>query len=285
MQANAGRRLQDIRWRERLLLFTRLGLLAALSLLLAQPRRHQLPPQGPPRWILLDPNAAPAAASLARFHTLQTAGYVPHLLTPGLPVFSQLPHPSAVPVTPDLWSLLREADATLPAGSTLAVFSPALLPSLRGLRPALRAKVEWVETPDSAEDIFHVWISSFRPATVSTQPPSVTIGTSDATATRFAASPPADWKLETRPDAARLLSPDGHAAPWTAVLPSTPLSVLVLHDATRTRRRPLPYRRASCRRFNHRSSPRSPLCPHRRRPRLPSHPLIGPSGSPLLRFR
>ena len=48
----------------------------------------------------------------------------------------------------DVWSLLREADATLPAGSAVAVFSPGRLASLQGVRPTLtHVRTEWVDTP------------------------------------------------------------------------------------------------------------------------------------------
>ena len=232
LQAHAGRRLHDLRWRERLLLLVRLCLLALLACLLARPQ-WQHPSRGPQRWVLLDPTAAPNSSALARLRTLQAAGYATHLLAPGLAVTSQLPADPHAPA-PDLWSLLREADAMLPAGSTLAIFSPNRLASLRGLRPALRAGTEWVKTSDLAGNALHVWVATVRPNTNPAQPPAVTVGVSDAAAVRFTASPPAGWKLETRSDAARLLSPTGDPAPWTTAPTPAPLSVLILHDAART---------------------------------------------------
>ncbi len=142
---NLPRRLHDLRWRERALLAMRLALLALLALLLAGPRWQRLPPRGPQRWILLDPTVSPDAGSLPRLHALQSAGYETHALAPGFPAAAE--HTQAAP---DLWSLLREADAELPAGSSLAVFSPGRLASLRGSRPALsNTRVEWVQTPDA----------------------------------------------------------------------------------------------------------------------------------------
>ena len=233
LQAHAGRRLHDLHWRERRLLLARLGLLALLAGLLARPWWQRLPPHGPQRWILLDPAAAPNASGLTRLRALQAAGYATHLLAPGLPTTAQLPADLRAAV-PDLWSLLREADAALPAGSTLAIFSPGRAASLRGNRPGLRSKVEWINTPDLAGDLPHIWISSLRPAGTPGQPPAVTFGVSDALATRFLASPPVGWKQETRPDAARLLAPNGNLTPWTPVPKTTPLSVLILHDAARS---------------------------------------------------
>lgn len=132
------RRLHDLRWRERTLLAARLGLLTLLALLLAGPRWRHAPPRAAQRWILLDPAAVPSTGSLGRLNALRAAGYELHTLAPG-------------GTAPDLWSWLREADAELPAGSSLAVFSPGRLASLRGSRPALRhCRVEWVPTPEAA---------------------------------------------------------------------------------------------------------------------------------------
>ena len=60
------RRWRDFRWREWALLLARLGLLAALALLLAHPFRQQPPFSRPQRWVLLDPAAAPGGASRER---------------------------------------------------------------------------------------------------------------------------------------------------------------------------------------------------------------------------
>ena len=74
-------------------------------------------------------------------------GVETRLLAPGFPPVSVPPGDGSAPA-PDLWSLLREADAALPAGSSLAVFSPGRLAALRGVRPALgRSRVEWIDTP------------------------------------------------------------------------------------------------------------------------------------------
>ncbi len=147
-------RPRDLRWRELVLLAVRLLLLALLALLLTRP--HWRPPSfdRPQHWALIDPNAALQGDSLARLHALQTSGYETHALAAGFPprgaggtgtrAGGSLP-------APDLWSLLREAEAGLPEGSSLAVFTPGRLASLRGDRPALsRCRVEWVVTSESA---------------------------------------------------------------------------------------------------------------------------------------
>ncbi len=143
------RRLHDLRWRERWLLAVRLVLLALLALLLAGPRWQRPPPTGARRWLLLDPNAVPAGSSLDRLRALQAAGYETRRLAPGFPFVSSGREAAAGPV-PDVWSLLREAEAELPPGSALAVFSPGRLTSLRGSRPAMQpGRVDWIETPDT----------------------------------------------------------------------------------------------------------------------------------------
>ncbi len=147
VRAHPGRRMRDLRWREWWLLAVRLALLATLAGLLAGPVWQRPPPRTPQRWVLLDPTAVLTGAALARLRSVQTGDAETHWLTAGLPAtagYGSSPHEPT-----DLWSLLREADARLPAGSTLTVFSPARLGSLRGVRPALRAKVAWVETADA----------------------------------------------------------------------------------------------------------------------------------------
>ena len=232
LQTQVGRRWHDLRWRERLLLLTRLGLLGALAFLLAGPRWTVPPSHVPARWILLDPNAAPAGPSLARLHALQAEGYSTHLLGPGFPI-AQRSIPLSSNPSPDLWSLLREADASLPQGSTLAIFSPARLTSMRGIRPALQSTVEWVKTPDVTGDTSQSWIASLRPGASLTSTPAILIGTSEAASVHFADSPPAGWKLDTRPDRVRLLSPTNETTPWTTLKTPASFSVLILHDDAR----------------------------------------------------
>ncbi len=141
------RRLQNLRWREYPLLLARLGLLTALAFLLARPVWRQPPPAHPARWALLDPAATPTGPSLDRLRALQSGGAETRLLAPGFPAVRVPPADPSAPA-PDLWSLLREADATLSAGSSLAVFSPGRLASLHGVRPVLaHLRVEWIDTP------------------------------------------------------------------------------------------------------------------------------------------
>ncbi len=138
--------LRDLRWRERALLLARLGLLTLLALLLARPMWQPTPSTRPANWVLLDHAAAPVGPSLERLHAMQAAGAETRLLAPGFPAIRS-PPADASAAAPDLWSLLREADAVLPPGSSLAVFSPGRLASLRGIRPTLtHISIEWIET-------------------------------------------------------------------------------------------------------------------------------------------
>ena len=218
--------LRHLRWRELLLLCTRLGLLAALSLLLAEPRWTTTTPAGPRRWALLDPTASLAGDAFERWHKAQADGDEFHLLLPGFPVASN--HPSSGnAVAPDLWSLLREADAELPAGSTLNVFSPGRLAALRGSRPALaHCRVEWVQTPDAANEMPRVWVLSALEKRVAA-------GRSDAHTTTFTVGVPGQplvfpahaderWRIDpgdTAPGSTHVLSredrPTNVSDPWS----------------------------------------------------------------------
>jgi hypothetical protein len=147
--ARVSRRIpRDLRWHEQLLLAARLLLLALLALMLARPHWRPASEDRPQRWALIDPTGTPEGESLARLRAVQAAGYETHQLASGFPRGTPAEHAGAP--APDLWSWLREADAGLPAGSALAVFTPGRLASLRGHRPFLpHCRVEWVMTPEN----------------------------------------------------------------------------------------------------------------------------------------
>lgn len=232
LRARAGPCWRNVRWRERLLLWVRLALLALLALLLARPFWRRDPSHTPQKWALLDPAADLGGPALARWQSLQKTGYQPHEIRAGLPVAAGVAaDAAAAPV--DLWSLLKEADAILPAGSSLAVFSPARLASLRGIRPGLRSQIEWVHTADAAGSSPEAWVQALHPAPAAGQNATPTFGRSEAAGTRFSPRPPPGWKMETRPDAVRLIDPANRASPWTSAPTSRRLKVLILHDADR----------------------------------------------------
>ncbi len=238
--------LRNLRWRELLLLGTRLGLLAALALLLAEPRWTVSPPAGPRRWALLDPTAALAGDSLGRWRAARANGDELRRLVPGFPVVADESSPAADPghaIAPDLWSLLREADAELPPGSTLEVFSPARLAALRGTRPALsHCRVEWVQTPDVTDGVAHVWVPSALEKRL-------VAGRSDARSTTYTVGALGEplvfpthederWQTDpgdAAPGSTHILSRENdpaHATDrWTVDVPPPALSVLILRDA------------------------------------------------------
>ena len=235
------RRLRNLRWRERALLAVRLALLAALALLLAGPHWRQGASNGPQRWALLDPAADVSGDAAARLRQLRGDGYTVHRLARGFP--SPEAAPASAPPS-DLWSLLREADAALPAGSTLAVFTPGRLSSLHSACPFLRhCRVEWVTTPDAAGSAARSWIESLRVSASSGTPAKgrALVGTSDAASTWFTDVPtPSGRSAPTTP--AVEFAADGFRArlslptpgPWVRAdrAPST-LRLVILHDPDR----------------------------------------------------
>ncbi len=141
--------LDRLRWRERWLLALRILLLCCAALLLARPewlRRAG----SPERWALVSADAELSGPSLERWRQALRDGYDARVLGPGLPrLGSRLPGSRAAEPE-DVWSLLREADARLAAGSSVLVFSPLRSDLLRGARPTLvHAAVAWVQTPSA----------------------------------------------------------------------------------------------------------------------------------------
>lgn len=132
-----------IRFDEWPLLIVRLLLLVLLALLLARPVLFGAASAAP--WLVVAPgvdaqqaHAAPAPANARR-----------HWLTPGFPALdAALPPDMAVPATrTPVTSLLRELDASLPAGVALTVLVPAQLDGVDGQRPVLGRPVDWRVLP------------------------------------------------------------------------------------------------------------------------------------------
>jgi len=116
------------------LLLLRLALLALLAVLLARPVLTQAPGASTSR-VLVAPGSDLAAARSA----VSLAGADWRWLAPGFPAIESQKPSARVPVA----SLLREADAALPAGATLAVVVPEQLSGLDGERPVLAHAVDW----------------------------------------------------------------------------------------------------------------------------------------------
>lgn len=129
------------RFDERLLLCLRLLLLAALALLLARPVLSGRPDATP--WLVAAPGVPAASARDAAGGDRDVRL---RWLAPGFPGLDR-PAPAApVPVA----SLLRELDATLPAGTPLTVLVPAVLDGADAQRPRLSREVDWRIVADAA---------------------------------------------------------------------------------------------------------------------------------------
>ncbi len=210
LEASESHRLKSLKLSEIPLLLLRAALVAMLVLLLAQPHWQEKPGQSeanPRGWVLVAPEIL---QNLPRAHqhlidSLAAAGNELHLLAPGLPRvmnptpqnwkppkdgslggFSRLPPLSPMVhhrVTSDenVWSLLREADALLPAHAPLWIFSSDRLTSIRGERPALHATVNW-HTVSSVRQ--NLWIHEARLTPKDSL--HLVIGFSDARQTAFA---------------------------------------------------------------------------------------------------
>lgn len=248
----AVRRLTRLQWRERLLLAVRLLLLAMLVLLLARPVWNKPPPTTPQRWALIGPDVVLEGAALRRWRELDSNGYQTRQLAPGFAKIS-LPDKGSVQdaASTDVWSYLREADAQLPEGSDVAIFSSDRVSSLRAARPVLRrVKVEWISVaPNDPRSTW--WIESAHLSTQVEDGPQklhCVVGVSSATQTRRVplevlaapgrydlATPLDHLALELRAGedhslGVRVISRDGSSpdGPWLAASAATPLNVAIV---------------------------------------------------------
>lgn len=138
--AGKPRPRRRLRFDERLLLALRLLLLAALALLLAQPVLLGRPDRTP--WIVAAPGVPAAAVRDA------AGGGEARLrwLAPGFPPLDAQAPSAQQPLA----SLLRELDATLPAGAPLTVLVPEVIDGADAQRPRLSRAVTWQVAPGAA---------------------------------------------------------------------------------------------------------------------------------------
>jgi hypothetical protein len=132
------------------LLLLRCALLAAVTLALAEPAAARRARAGMVR--LVEPGLGLGASGGAAD---SSGGAEVRLLAPELPVAgpadlaaSTIASPGRA--APDLWSLLAEADAELPAGMSFEVVARPRLAALRGQRPHLGRTVVWRLPPAGA---------------------------------------------------------------------------------------------------------------------------------------
>ncbi len=124
------------------LLALRLAVLTATVLGLAIPVIRANPPR-PVRWVLVAP--ALLADTLALNHdalldSLRSGGTQIRSLEPGFPPLADASAPASGQA-PDLWSLVAEADASLPPGSRITIVVPSRRSLLRGVRPRTASDV------------------------------------------------------------------------------------------------------------------------------------------------
>ncbi len=125
-----------IRFDEWLLLALRLILLALVALWLARPVLEGTGGSRP--WVVAIPGVD---AATARARAGDKARL--HWLAPGFPTLDRAPPAAPLPVG----SLLRELDATLPAGTPLTVLVPPILEGADAERPRLSRAVTWTIVP------------------------------------------------------------------------------------------------------------------------------------------
>ncbi len=142
------------RFEEILLLSLRLLLLAVLALLLAEPVLFGSPDRTP--WVVVAPGVDATAArrdiGMGDAQWRRLAPGFPAIESDATPVSNQASASSSSPSSSSFssTSLLRELDATLPAGTPLTVLVPAVLVGADAERPVLSRAIDWRIMPDSS---------------------------------------------------------------------------------------------------------------------------------------
>lgn len=132
-----------LRFDEKLLLASRLLLLALLALWLAQPVLFGA--EGRAAYVAVAPGADVAQAG--QVADLPVADYArANWLAPGFPALKEERPTGAAPLA----SLLRQLDADLPAGAPLIVVVPQVIDGADAERPRLSRRVEWRVVPGAA---------------------------------------------------------------------------------------------------------------------------------------
>lgn len=152
---DARRQSRSLRWHELWLLALRCALLAALALSLAGPTWQPRNP-APVRWLLLIPGAELSATNRIEWERLRNDGFEPRMLAPDFPRDGGS-EPTTLSRTGHAWSLLRELDQSVSAGSRVVVFGPTWSNRFSGSRPTLEnVEVSWRETEgDNPEHSSH----------------------------------------------------------------------------------------------------------------------------------
>lgn len=204
------------RFDEILLLVLRLLLLAVLALLLAEPVLFGRPDRTPR--VLVAPGIDAAAAR--RDIGMGDARW--HRLAPGFPLINadgarSPEEPSASP--PSLSSLLREFDATLPAGTPLTVLVPPVIVRADAERPVLSRSVDWRVLPATSPPVHAPSVPATTPTLMVRHAP----GRSDSL--RYLRAAGAAWlatRTSARTDVATPVSPVTIASASTPLDPEQP---------------------------------------------------------------
>lgn len=221
------KRLNKLRWRERLLLAVRLLLLTLLALLLAQVIWRKAPPRTAQKWALREPGVELRDEAKTRWSELKVAG------------FQAREFPSGG--TRDVWSWLREIDARLPAESQVAIFASPKIARLHGARPQLRnLEVEWIAASTPGEEE-RSWIESLRLSQEGEL--HLLVGRSSAVGTEFQRStipaaagrtePPLALEVEEERGFRARLVGGAESDGWVRAVKAKTIRVAVLHDAER----------------------------------------------------
>ena len=142
---DARRQSRSLRWHERWLLALRCALITALALSIAGPKWQPGDP-APVRWLLAWPGAVMNENNRIEWDRMRNDGFEPRTFAAGFPRGT-----SAAPAAPargiDAWSLLRELDQSVAAGSRAIVFGPTWSSDFMGARPTMeKLEVSWRET-------------------------------------------------------------------------------------------------------------------------------------------
>ncbi len=193
------------RFDERLLLLVRLLLLAALALLLAQPVLTGGAARTP--WIVAAPGV-PAAAVRAAAGTDRARL---HWLAPGFPALDDAPAPQA---PQPLASLLRELDATLPAGTPLTVLVPDVIDGADAQRARLSRSVDWRIVPGTETSPARG--PSAREPAADAPPLRLEVrAAADAEGLRYLRAAGAAWRMAEPASAVRVAAPGDALPPGT----------------------------------------------------------------------
>ncbi len=188
LQNMESTRIKSLKLEEAGLLLLRCLLLALIVLALARPiwqsSRQAAVPRG---WVLIHPALLPAESSDfpawrgldgESLQSLTEQEHEIRLLAPGFPLIGASIAETRAPG--NAWSLLREADHLLPAGTPVRVYSPTRLQDFEGRRPSLDLELQWVAPPSEES---RVWIERARQGGADNL--LITLGSGNAEAIRF----------------------------------------------------------------------------------------------------